>query len=218
MVLTERERKKLQNAADITNIQLLMARYVQYMDKMDAMGAFEALFAVDHPAVTVEINECGGYIGENARAFMQRLDRYLKDPSDKRGWMDIQELTTPYVIISKDGQTARGQWSVFNPQAKMAMPYPCDVRKLTAMWSFTKYSCEFIRIDNEWKIWKLRLITYVRTPFDEGWNKQPDCYRMPAELYHAPDTPPRTGIYNADCIYSGHGIYNWGPYLPDEEF
>lgn len=216
--LTVNEMKKLQNAADITRVQMIMARYVEYISKFEALRAFEALFAKNNPDVTVEINECGGYIGPNARLFMERYDKYLKNPSDKRGWMDIQELNTPYVIISKDSTHARGQWGVFNPQSKPATEFPGNVRQLTAIWCFSKYLGKFLRIDNDWKILKLRQITYVRAPFDQGWNKQPDCYRMPAELYFEPDTPSRSSIYNPDCIYSGHGIYNWGPYLPDEDF
>lgn len=218
MEMSEKELKKLQNAADITNIQMLMAKYVEYIAGMEPMRAFTELFAAEHEEVYVEIDECGGYIGKKASAFMERYDAYLKDPSDKRGWMDMQNLTTPYVIVGQDGSRARGQWSVFNPQAKMATAYPDCVHRLTAIWCFSKYTAEFIRQENQWKILKLRLLSYVRAPLEQGWNIQPDCYRMPAELYLAPDTPPRTSIYNTDCIYSGHGIYNWGPYLPDTAF
>lgn len=215
MVLTEKEIAKLNHAADIREIQALMARYVQYIDKMDVMGAYKTLFAADHPEVRIEINECGGYEGpESVRRFVDKYDAWLRDPADKRGYMDIQELTTPYVVLSADKQRAKGQWSIFNPQTRMACEYPGNERKLTAIWNFGKFNCDFIRTEEGWKILQLWQVCFVRAPYDIGWNKQQNCYSMPAELYADPDTPPRSRFYHPDAVYSGKGLFNWGPYLP----
>lgn len=217
MVLTEKEIAKLNRAADIREIETIMSRYVQYISQMDIKTAFEKLFAAGHPEVELEINECGGYVGtDSVKRFVDRYDAYLKDPSDKRGWMDIQELCTPMVVFSRDKERAKGQWSVFSPQARQATAYPAETRKLTAIWCFGKYHCEFIRTEDGWKLLKLRQITFVRAPYDIGWNKQPDCYSMPAEIYAQPDTPARMNMYNTDAVYSGTGLFNWGPYLPED--
>lgn len=217
MLLTEKEIAKLNRAADIREIETVMSRYIQCMDRMDAKGAYEELFASDHAEVTMEINECGGYVGpESVARFVERYDAYLRDSSDKRGWMELQELCTPMVVFSKDKKRAKGQWSLFSPQAKQAMAYPAEIRKLTAIWCFGKYNCEFLRTEEGWKLLKLRQITFVRAPYGIGWNKQPDCYSMPSTLFAEPDTPPRTSIYNTDAVYSGTGLFNWGPYLPED--
>ena len=213
--ISEKEAARLNRAADIREIEQIMTRYVQYVSRMDPMGAFEALFDRDNPEVTVEINECGGYVGpESARRFMEKYQAYMRDPSDKRGWMDIQEINTPLVVFSKDKSRAKGQWSIFSPQTKQATAWPGDERKLTAIWCFGKFHCDFIRTEAGWKLLKLRELAFVRAPFDIGWNEQPECYSMPAELYAGPDIPPRTSIYNTDAVYSGHGLFNWGPYMP----
>lgn len=215
MEISEKEVARISRAADIREIQQLMARYVQYISQMNPLGAYEALFDPDNPNVGVEINECGGYIGpESTQRFMEKYQAYMQDPTDKRGWMDIQEINTPLVVLSKDRNLAKGQWSIFSPQAKQATAYPGDQRKLTAIWCFGKFHCDFIRTESGWKILKLRELTFVRAPFDIGWNEQAECYNMPAELYVQPDTPPRTSIYNTDAVYSGNGLFNWGPYMP----
>lgn len=215
MQISEKEAARLDRAADIREVQQLIARYVQFVAQMDPMGGFESLFAARHPEVTVEINECGGYVGpDSARRFMQAYQDYMRDPSDKRGWMEIMEINTPLVVFSRDKQRARGQWSLFSPQAKQAVEYPCDARKLTAIWCFGKFNCEFIRTDSGWKILKLRQLSFVRAPYDIGWNMQPECYNMPAQMYAGPDTPPRISTYNTDAVYSGQGLFNWGPYMP----
>lgn len=215
MEISEKEAARISRAADIREIQQLMARYVQFISQMNPLGAYETLFDLDNLNVGVEINECGGYIGpESTRRFMEKYQAYMRDPTDKRGWMDIQEINTPLVVFSKDRNLAKGQWSIFSPQAKLATAYPGSQRTLTAIWCFGKFHCDFIRTESGWKILKLRELTFVRAPFDIGWNAQAECYNMPAELYAHPDTPPRTSIYNTDAVYSGHGLFNWGPYIP----
>lgn len=217
MQISEKEVARLNRAADIREIQQLMVRYLQYVAQMDPLSGYEKLFDTENAEVTVEINECGGYIGpENTRRFMEKYQAYMQDPADKRGWMEIMEINTPLVVFSNDKQRAKGQWSLFSPQARQAVEYPCDERKLTAIWCFGKFSCEFIRSKDAWKILKLRQLSFVRAPYDIGWNMQPECYNMPAEMFAGPDTPPRISTYNTDAVYSGKGLFNWGPYVPDD--
>jgi hypothetical protein len=95
-------------------------------------------------------------------------------------------------------------------------PYPGNERKSTAYWFVGKYDNEYIKIDGVWKLLKVHVCAYARTPYDEGWLKQGDCRR----IYHPgsgkPDRPSRTYTYHPDATYTGDEHYTWGPYLPDD--
>lgn len=217
MELTEKQVKKLKKAADITEIQMLMGRFIDYLDQMDMEPVADKLFAIDHPEVSIEMVENGAYEGpEHVRLYLKSFDEYLKNPVDKRGWMNIQDLCTPYVIISNSGERARGMWHVFGPQAKQGMDFTTERRTLMALWFAGKYDMEFIKIDGEWKILKMHLIAYMKTPYDLGWVKAPDCMREVIDTGIKPDKPPRNYIYHPDGNYSKTGAWDWGPFLPLE--
>lgn len=178
--ITEKQLMRLRRAADITEIQNLMARLVEAFSRMDVSRVYEDLFAVGDPEVSIELAESGGYDGpEHVQAFLNAYDAYLSYPKDKRGWMELQNICNPTVIRSEDGQRAVGTWALLAPSAKWAMPYPCDQEKLTAFWGCGKYYVHFIKTEKGWKIQKLQLIWYLRSPFELGWMKQPDCVHMP---------------------------------------
>lgn len=213
--MTEQQRKKLQRAADITSIQMLMARYIDHMSKMSAADIFDKMFVKDSDDVSIELFDGGEYCGEeHVRAFLDAYDAYLADPSDKKGWMELQLLCTPYIKLSKDGTRAMGTWSLFSPSAKQATPYPCDIEKLTAIWVCGKYFCEFRKVDGSWKILKLRSIAYLRSAFELGWTRQADCISMPVLPGMKPDKPSRSYLYNFD-YGMGNGGIEWGPYMPE---
>ena len=108
-----------------------------------------------------------------------------------------------------------GTWALLAPSAKWAMPYPCDQEKLTAFWGCGKYYVHFIKTEKGWKIQKLQLIWYLRSPFELGWMKQPDCVHMPVLPGMKPDrAPDYTNVYNADYGCASGGI-EWGPYVPE---
>lgn len=215
-VFSEKQLMRLRRAADITEIQMLMAKYVDCMSKMHAADAYE-LFAQDRTDVSIELAECGGYDDPaHVKAFLDTYDAYLRDPSDKRGWMELQNLCNPTVMVSKDHQRALGYWTILAPSCKWGLPYPCEAEKLTAHWGCGKYYVEFVKAGNAWKILKLRLVWFLRSPFELGWMKQPDCMHMPVFQGLKPDREPDYyNVYNADYSCASGGI-EWGPYLPEE--
>ena len=214
--ITEKQLMRLRRAADITEIQNLMARLVEAFSRMDVSRVYEDLFAVGDPEVSIELAESGGYDGpEHVQAFLNAYDAYLSYPKDKRGWMELQNICNPTVIRSEDGQRAVGTWALLAPSAKWAMPYPCDQEKLTAFWGCGKYYVHFIKTEKGWKIQKLQLIWYLRSPFELGWMKQPDCVHMPVLPGMKPDrAPDYTNVYNADYGCASGGI-EWVPYVPE---
>ena len=102
--ITEKQLMRLRRAADITEIQNLMARLVEAFSRMDVSRVYEDLFAVGDPEVSIELAESGGYDGpEHVQAFLNAYDAYLSYPKDKRGWMELQNICNPTVIRSEDG-------------------------------------------------------------------------------------------------------------------
>jgi hypothetical protein len=196
---------------------MLMGRYVTYMDQMNAKGIWDDLFAGDDLNVSIELGDYGGYDGaEHVKQFLYSYHDYLQDPSDKRGWMDIRNINTPYIIISNDGERAYATWHCFSPQAKQAKPYPSDERTLTALWVASRLVVWCVRVGDAWKFQKIQEVVYIRTPYELGWLKQPDCMRLSPLSESLPDRPPRVYAYHPDAIYSPTGLYNWGPFPPEE--
>lgn len=161
---TEKQLERLRRASDITEIQMLMAKYVDCMSQMRAKDAWR-LFAQKNENVSIELAESGGYDGpQHVLQFLEAYDGYLRDPSDKRGWMELQNICNPTVIVSDDHTRAMGYWTILAPSSKWALPYPCDQEKLTALWGCGKYIVEFVREEETWKILRLKLVWFLRSP------------------------------------------------------
>lgn len=215
--MDKQELKRMVRMADRVEIAQVMAKLVQYFDQFDAMKIYNKLLAHDHPEVSVEFMECGCYEGpEKVKAYMEAIQKYLDDPSDKRGWMGLQNLGTPHIVVSTSGNRARGSWDMLNANAMEAAPYPAQERKLTALWVCGRYDCEFIRQNGTWKLLKVHLVTFFKTPFDQGWLKNSDCLRPSGVGNLEPTRPSNPNkVYHPDATYSGEWLHNWGPYLPD---
>ena len=209
---------KLVHFADRVEIEQLMAKFVQYFDQFDALKILDKLMAADNPKVSVEFFECGLYEGpEKVKKYMMEIQKYLDDPFDKRGWMAFQNLSNPHIIISRSGTRAIGQWDMLNANAMQAAEYPGVERKLTALWICGRYVNEFIKENGKWKLLNVHLVGYFKTPFDQGWVKQPDCLRF---YDNGSVEPTRQSnqryVYHPDANYSGKGLHNYGPFIPED--
>lgn len=215
-VFSALELERLRRASDITEIEMLMAKFVELLSKMRPADTFE-LFDKENSEISIEIAESGGYDGPaQVKKFLDAYDAYMSDPSDKRGWMELQSICNPTVMVNEAHSSALGYWTIIAPCAKWAVPYPCDQEKLTAHWSCGKYFCEFINTDSGWKIKTLKLVWFLRSPFEYGWMRQADCWHMPPMLGLKPNREPDYyNVYNADYGCASGGI-EWGPYLPKE--
>lgn len=215
--MEQKDLKRLVNMADTVEIQMLMGRFTQYFDQFDAAKIYRELLAGDHPEVSVEFAECGVFEGpEKVKAYFEGIQRYLEDPSDKRGWMAMQDLANPQVVISRDGKRALGSWDVLMPCTMMAAPYPANERKLTAFWFCGRYQNEFVWVDGQWKLLKIQLQSFFKSSVEQGWIKQPDCLRFYGNTGVKPTRPSRLGFYHSDAFYSGEGLYTLGTHLPLE--
>lgn len=213
--MDEALKRKLSRAADIIEIQQLQSKYMIALDEMNFAKILNDYMAKDHPEVSYEMVENGVYKGpEQVKAFLTVVQG-RQGNIGKRGYFPMMTLRTPCIVLNKEGTRARGQWHLIGPHVMDVTPYPGNKHKLTAYWFFGKYDNEYIKIDGVWKILKLHVINFVRTPWEYGWLKQPDCRRVITPENVRPSQPSLIHTYHPDAVYTSDGPYNWGPFLSD---
>ena len=211
------ELNRMLRAADIVEIQMIHGKYLALLDQLDFLGIYD-LMAKDHPEVSYEMCEDGCYYGpESVKAYMENVHNGNRNnPKKMRGWVGLQYLYTPRIVMNEDGTRARAQWNQMSPHAMRVSPYPGNEKVCVAYWFIGKYDNEYVKVDDEWKLLKTHIIVYSRTPYDEGWVKQPDARRIYHPGARIPDKGSRVYAYHPDATYTGNGIWNWGPHLPKD--
>lgn len=215
MDISSDELKAIQDAADITEIQMLFGRYATLLDQFDGMGIYNELMAHDNPDVSVEYTCNGRYDGPgHVKVFFEDFNDKLTTLDDKRGWLDFTDGVTPHIVISDDGKYAWASWTMFGPKAKHATA--CDTLDhcLTAFWYGGKMYWELIKVDGKWKILHFHQATYLSAPYHLGWVKQPECWREAPVMHLLPDHDQRFYAYNPNRVYVKNSPELWGPYVP----
>jgi hypothetical protein len=183
----------------ILEIMNLQSRFNLWLEAGHFERIWNELFACKNPKVRCEIGESGVYEGP---ASVKRLWMALANREPRRGYMAMIMPMTPYIVVAKDGKTAKGMWHAFGPHADYATPSPGDQQKLTAYWFFGKYDNEFVKEDGKWKFLSLHTIVYIRTPYDAGWTKEPDCARWQVPRGAPPDANSTlVNFYHPDGVF-----------------
>ena len=62
--------------------------------------------------------------------------------------------------------------------------------------------------DGKWKFLSLHTVVYIRTPYERGWLKEPDCARWQMPEGASPDKQPTLiETYHPD------GVSEWKPFV-----
>lgn len=69
-------------------------------------------------------------------------------------------------IIEVDGDTATGQWYLFQPSTMVGDD------GAQAVWGSAKYDETYVRVDGKWKFQRLGVTLGFWTPYDQGWAKK----------------------------------------------
>lgn len=83
------------------------------------------------------------------------------------GQMLIHQLSTPYIEVAADGQTAQGLW--YSP-GHVTVAHP---DRVDAMWMYERYGVDFIKEDGEWKMWHMFVGTDWGLPAGSDVTKEP---------------------------------------------
>lgn len=162
--------KMAQHALDVQQIANLMGRQV-YLHEVNQDPEFaDTLFAQKTPGVSWEVANFGRFEGEEIR---QALNAHGRSPVgmddiNLPGTMFEHTLTSPVIEVAADGKTAKGVW--MSPGHETA-PDP-DTGELKAHWCWSKYGCDFVKEDGEWKLWHYHVYATFRTPYEKSWVEQ----------------------------------------------
>jgi hypothetical protein len=87
------------------------------------------------------------------------------------------------IVISPDRKKARVVCFTFGPSSLTGTAYPMDQQgKINAVWCLGKYNIECINVDGTWYFLKFCWHVIFRTPYDQGWIKQPITHSYTPEL------------------------------------
>jgi len=213
---TQKLENSIQHSADTLEVMNLQYMYAHLIG-IDFFRADNDVFVKDQPG-TSEIVEGGiGVADVLPNRDGGNEPKYTGNYRGMSGMgtLGINPTGTGYVTINKDGKTAKGMWDQFAPHAMEVTPYPGDERKLTQFWFVGRYNNEFIKENGKWKCSKRQVLAFMRTPYDLGWLKQPNCrdQRFILEnLKHEKHSPE-----NLLSFYHSDGIFYLLPAPPEPE-
>lgn len=161
----ERLERQVQRVQDWQEIANLHGRYNHLVLGHHWEPILE-MFAQKTPGVKVEIAESGVFHGlEGVRAvFIDMLGKLYH----YTGNFALHELTTPVIEVAEDGRTAKGMWFTWGANTNN---HP--QKGLIAIWQALKYNHTFVKEDGQWKYLDFRAHLIMRSPFDQGWVKEP---------------------------------------------
>jgi SnoaL-like domain len=178
--------RALESHRDICNLQ---GRYNHYLQTGQLKDRLPDLFAFDHPDLRAEMADSGVWEGAEG---VRTLFRHMATKYSMPGALMVHMLLTPVVEVDADDQGARGMWNSLGTNT-----YLDADGVLRAMWQVGKYDLRFVRVGKRWKYLDFRWHVIFRTPFHEGWVRQPIV-----EGLHEAGFPPVTDRHR--------------PYSPDQ--
>jgi len=100
----------------------------------------------------------------------QRALRGQDDPvAGKPGTMNMHMITTANVVVAGDGKTAKGVF--YSPGFLTEMG--SDGQPKSA-WDFKRYAVDFVKEDDQWRIWHFAAFTDFVTPPNVPWTEKVD--------------------------------------------
>lgn len=145
--------ERLRVLEDIEEIRRLKARYAAACDDNYNADVIAALFTED---AIWDGGELGNADGRAAiHKFFSRANEFFP--------FAMHNVMNP--IIEVDGDRATAQWYLLQP-ATMA-------KENKAVWLAAVYHDEYVRIDDNWMIKRLKVTPHFLTPYEEGWAKKP---------------------------------------------
>lgn len=183
----EKEVKRLQAREAIAN---LMAHY-EVLHNQKNMALHPMDFAMETDDVSVQVADSEVYYGPEG---VRQLFGGTYNITDYQGIMLIHYLTTPFIEVAQDGQTARGLW--WSPGIETVKRTPESEPE--AVWCFGAYANDFILENGVWKIWHMRWISTIKCPYLEGWADQRTYYTRTAG--HSQNPPPTHNPYSKTYI------------------
>jgi SnoaL-like domain len=107
---------------------------------------------------------------------------YHRNRPSPEGKLLVHFTTSPLVEVADDGATAKGVWIMAGVESGMSDPAvaaraPASMfepglvegKRVWAHWVQCRYSLDFLRQGDEWRIWHFRCVEISRAPFSKNW-------------------------------------------------
>lgn len=171
----------IQRLYDIYEIEKVMAKHVYFHAAAKHHEELDAIWVRHTPDPHFAQNQ-GYFIGmDSLRSYYgdlnitmqrQQLEALHKRHPDVEvteanmgaGLFQVHPLTTQIIEVAGDGQTAKGIW-----YAPGAVGSPNLAGEITMLWMWERYAVDFVREDDEWKIWHLHTYTDFGVPVGSSW-------------------------------------------------
>jgi hypothetical protein len=146
---------RLERAADAIEIQNIMGRYAIYVaaNKWIEVGN---MFALDEP--DVRQNVPADMSGAAVRTYFEKRDKEQLQP----GVLHQHSFLAPLIEVAGDGKTAKGVWD--------SLGIDTGGGNNMANWGWVRYAIDFKKLNGDWKIWHMKVLSLWNAPYGEAWS------------------------------------------------
>ena len=167
----EKMQKQIDRLQAVLDIQNLMGRYETLLAPQTMERVAPETFAMWRPDVSMEVSDRGVYVGPEAvqTLFAKHMgtdnEPQIDGKPDLHGALYLHHINTPMIEVAGDGQTAHAVWY----SSGVETPFNVETGKRQAKWCWGKYSVEFIRGDQGWRIWHMHWFRGFMNDYYSSW-------------------------------------------------
>ena len=176
---------KIDRLEAVTICANLMSRYVNYHAAFRHKDYVEFWAKRDDDILEMPWGKYLGFESVKKCYLDHHFDRGDEGAEEKmKGAVFFHHLDTPIIEVAADGKTARGAW--WSPGHET---FPRGDREpgQGAIWAWSKYGADFIKEDDGWKIWRMRIYPMFKTPVGTSWTEWSQ-FSGPMDLSEFPET------------------------------
>ena len=98
-----------------------------------------------------------------AKAFPKNFEGKTEEELYGVGMMTYRPVDTPVIELAEDGKTAKGLWCIRGSYSILTPGGPQGI------WEWGWFAVDFIREDEEWKIWHMQYLREIDRPCGNQW-------------------------------------------------
>lgn len=171
--------RRIRRLSDYHEIQNEMGRFIAAVNFRQPEKV-KSFFALEKEDVSLEYADEGEFRGR--KAVEACVDMLMGKPYEPGEMTDIQ-LTTPIIEVAQDGETARAVW--WSPGAGSLT----GKGEPQAVWMWGDFAVDFIRINEQWKIWHLHYFRLILCDYHKGWVEDTSMINRPNTPMHPLSSP-----------------------------
>lgn len=197
--LVEQLADRVRYLEDMVAIQQLQSEYIQLLFTQDFDKIVDRCFAKKTEGIAVEFSDSGVYRGIDSVTELYKAFEAVKNIP---GFFIMHLTVNPYIVIAKDGLSARSSW--MSPGASAS--------RSGARWIWGPYYIDYVKEDGEWRIKKTLFAPVFRNRYENSWVEETDHGTVNGILPVKPDAPPT--LYRPYDKNSTN-IFDYLPELPE---